>query len=118
MLIFIPYIQHCTKVLERTIRQKKRNKWYIILKGSLKTISSHRWHDCIYKNPKDLPQKSTRANKKFKQSCKIQNHQTKKSVAFSCIGNQQPKNEISIAILFKVTLKIIACLGISLTKEV
>lgn len=46
----------------------------------------------------------------------MQNQHKKQSVAFWCTSNQQPKNDITKAILFKVTLKIIACLGKSLRK--
>lgn len=48
----------------------------------------------------------------------MKNQHEKQSVAFWCTSIQQPKNEITTAILFKVILKIIACLGKSLTKEV
>ena len=48
----------------------------------------------------------------------MQNQHKKQSVAFWCTSTQQSKNEITKAILFKVTLKIIACLGKGLTKEV
>lgn len=88
---------------------------YINQRERSKTTSICRWHDCIYRKPERLYQKTIR-NKQIQKSCRYKIN-TQNSSAFLDANNELAEREIKKIIPLRITTKTKKYLGINLTKE-
>ena len=97
-------------------KRRKRNKRNPDLKRRSKTFTVCRWHDPLYRKPKDITRKLLELINEYSKVAGYKIN-TQKSPAFLYTNNEKVEKEVKETIPFTIAMKRIKYLGINLSKE-